>query len=85
MTKLRTSEILNLIAAIEDSILLKRERQNGETRVQFPKFKELPPLNNPQGELLQLVDFFSTLSKQRELIMNSADEVMENGENEPEE
>jgi hypothetical protein len=82
MTKLRTGEIINLIAAIEDSILLKCELQNGETGTKFPKVRELLPLKNRLGELIKVVDVVSALLEQRESIMNLADEMMEH-KNEP--
>jgi hypothetical protein len=63
MPKLRTSEIINLIAAIDDSILLNWEHQsNGDEPYQFPGWKELPPVVDRQGSL-QTIDMILALSE----------------------
>jgi hypothetical protein len=44
MNKLRTHEIISLIAAIEDAHLLNWRGQNQQTGMQLPDFNELLPL-----------------------------------------
>jgi len=63
MPKLRTSEIINLIAAIDDSILLNWEHQsNRDEPNQLPGWKELPPVKDRQGSL-QTIDMIFALSE----------------------
>jgi hypothetical protein len=63
MPKLRTSEIIDLIGSIDDSILMNWERQSdrGEP-YQFPGWKELPPVKDRQGSL-QTIDMMLALSE----------------------
>src|SRR5277367_5070501 len=52
MRKLPTREVVNMILAIEDSILLKwRYRSNPDAPIQFIKRGYLPPPQNRQGTL----------------------------------
>ena len=84
MPKLPTIEIINLIAAIDDSILLKWKHQfNPNKRIQFLKRCELPPINNRQGAL-QVIHFLIDMSRDPEW-MNLFHKVTENSENESEE
>lgn len=81
MSKLPTIEIINLIAAIEDSILLKWKRQsNANERIQFLRRCELPPPNNLQGTL-QVLDRMLALSEDPECMKLLA-EMPENLEHE---
>jgi hypothetical protein len=83
MPKLRTSEIINLIAAIDDSILMNWEPQSDRDESnQFPGWKELPPVNYRQGALITM-DAMLALSEDPEF-MKLWTEVMGNGEHESE-
>ena len=82
MSKLTTIEIIDLIAAINDSILLKWKHQfNPNKRIQFLKTCELPPLNNRQGTLQLLHVMLAFTKEERELIRKSFAEPMETTEN----
>jgi len=80
INKLPTIEIINLITAIEDSILLEWKHQcdpNGRTR--FLRAGELPPINDRQGAL-QVIHFLIDVSRDPEW-MNSVRKKIENREN----
>jgi hypothetical protein len=85
MNKLPTIEIINLIAAIEDSNLLKSKHQcNPNQQIQFVRRTfEQRQVNNRQG-VLQVWDMMLAFSEDPEF-KKLWDEVMENGENESEE
>ena len=81
MTKLRTIEIMNLIEAIDDSILLKWNRQRGNPGIQFSRGKERPPIRDRQ-RVLQVFDMILVLlEKDRIQSMRKfkAEGKMENG------
>jgi hypothetical protein len=81
MSKLTTIETINLIGAIEDSLLLKWKRHsNPSKRIQFLKPPELPPPNNRQGAL-QMIHTILDLSEDATFIKLRT-EVMGHGENE---
>jgi len=84
MPKLRTSEIIDLIGSIDDSILMNWERQSdrGEP-YQFPGWKELPPVKDRQGSF-QTIDMMLALSEDPEF-MKSFAKVKEDCESESEE
>jgi hypothetical protein len=56
MNKLQPSQMISLIAAIEDSILLAWKRQSRETAIQLPEPNSLPRARNPQAVLDYLED-----------------------------
>jgi hypothetical protein len=85
MNELPTREIINLVAAIEGSNLLKWKHQsNPNQQIQFfRKTFEHRQINNRQG-VLQIFDTILAMSEDPEF-KKLWDEVMENGENEAEE
>ena len=81
MSELTTIEIINLIGAIEDSLLLKwKHRSNLNKRVHFLKRLELPLPNNRQGAL-QMIHTMLDLSEDLTFIKLWT-EVMGHRENE---
>jgi hypothetical protein len=79
MSKLRTSEIINLIAAIDDSIFLNWIRQSNQAEPnQHPGWKDLPPVENRQGAL-QMIDMVLALLEDPEYKKLAAEEHGERG------